>query len=87
MRVTLNKTQYNAINKLRGLPDGAHMLIMCSRMIPTGGVLDGSEAAFDELVEFISGEIADGMLSATATRALASLCVKIDPDCADWLGM
>lgn len=86
MRVTLNKTQYRALNKLRGLPDGAHRLIMCSRSTPTGGTLQGSEKAFDELVEFISTEIAYGMLSATATKALASLCVKIDPDCADWLG-
>jgi len=87
MNVTLNKAQYRALNKLRGLPDGAHMLIMCSRSTETGGVLAGSEQDFEELVEFISREMADGMLSATAARALGSLCVKIDPDCADWLGM
>ncbi len=87
MRAALNKTQDRALNKLRGLPHAAHMLIMCSRHTPTGSVLDGSEDAFDELVQFISGEIADGMLSAADTRALAPLCVKIDPDCADWLGI
>jgi len=27
------------------------------------------------------------MLSARAARTLASLCVTIDPDCAEWLGM
>ncbi|MFT4625683.1 MAG: hypothetical protein ACI8PZ_004354 [Myxococcota bacterium] len=87
MKVTLNKSQYRALNNLRALPADAHMLIMCSKLTPTGGVLDGSQDAFDELVGFISGEIADGMVSATAARALASLCVKIDPSCADWLGM
>lgn len=87
MKVDLNQSQYRALNSLRGLPDKAHMLIMCSKPTPTGGTLEGSKQAFDELVEFVSGEIADGMLTASATQALASLCVEIDPDCADWLGM
>lgn len=87
MKVTLNKSECRAVNELRGLPDEAHMMIMCSSLTATGGVLTGSEQAFEELVEFISEEIAEGMLSATSTRVLASLCVKIDPDCADWLGM
>ena len=87
MRVPLTKAQYRAVNDLRGLPDRAHMLVMCSSATPTGGVLEGSDAAFDELVSFIGEEMAEGMLSAAATRALWSLCVKIDPECADWLGM
>jgi len=87
MRVTLNKTQYRAVNDLRGLPHDAHMLIMCSRHTATGGVLEGSEQAFEELVSFVSEELAEGKLSATAARALLSLCIKIDPECADWLGI
>jgi len=87
MKVTLSKTQHRAVNDLRGLPHDAHMLIMCSRYTATGGTLEGSEKAFEELVSFISEEMAEGMLSATAARALMSLCIKIDPECADWLGM
>lgn len=87
MRVEINKAQDRALNGLRGLPPDAHMLVMCSRRTATGAVLDGSEAAFVELVEFISGELAEGMQAASSTRALWSLCVAIDPDCADWLGM
>lgn len=87
MKVTLNKAEYRAVNALRGLPDRAHMLIMCSTFTETGGVLQGSEEAFEELVSFISEEMAEGMLSAAASRTLRAMCVKIDPDCADWLGM
>lgn len=87
MRVTLSKPQYRAINDLRGLPEAAHMLVMCSRPTKTGGILEGSEEAFNELVNFISEEMAEGMLSGTECRTLGALCVKIDPDCEDWLGM
>lgn len=87
MVVTVNKAQYRALNALRGLPQGAHMLLMCSTMTPTGGTLDGSEQDFEELVEFVGEELANGTLSASASRALYALCVKIDPDCAEWLGM
>jgi hypothetical protein len=31
--------------------------------------------------------MADRLLSLTAARALRSMCVKIDPGCAEWLGM
>ena len=87
MKITLNKSQYRAVNGLRGLPEEAHMLVMCSKLAPTGGILEGSEEAFEQLVAFISEEIAEGMLSAAASRALRTLCVRIDPDCANWLGM
>ena len=87
MKVSLDKSEYRALNGLRGLPEGAHMLVMCSRPTTTGATLVGSADTLDELVSAISEQIADGMLSATAVRALYSLCVKIDPDCADWLGM
>ncbi len=88
MTITLTKAQYRAVNDLRGLPEGAHMMVMCSR--PTdkgGGILEGDESDFDELVSFIGESLADGMLSETRGRTLGSLCVKIDPDCADWLGL
>ncbi len=87
MKVTTNKSQFRALNDRRGLPPRAHRLVMCSRSTSTGGVLEGTEEDFAELVEFISEELAEGMLSATAARALVSLAVKLDPDCADWLGM
>ena len=86
MRVTLNKSQYDALNRLRGLPPGAHMLIMCSELTSDGGVLEGSPEDFAELVDFIGEELSEGMLSARAGKALAALCQKLDPDCLDWLG-
>lgn len=87
MKVELNPSQYRALNELRGLPDDAHMLVMRAKYTPTGGFLEGRQEAFDELVDFVGEELADGMLSASAARALEALCIKIDPECADWLGM
>jgi hypothetical protein len=87
MKVAVNKGEYRALNALRGLPEGAHMLVMCSSFTETGGLLEGSEEDFEELVSFIGGEMADGTLSLTAARALRSMCLKIDPGCAEWLGM
>jgi hypothetical protein len=87
MKVSLNKSQYRALNDLRGLPEAAHMLLMCSLLTDTGGVLEGDEEAFAELVSFIGAEMAEDMLSATASRSLRTLCLKIDPGCAEWLGM
>ena len=60
-----------------GLPPGAHMLVMCSSSTDSGGVLDGNSSDFDELVSHINEELADG-LSASASRTLAAVCVKID---------
>ena len=87
MRVAIDKREFRSLNDLRGLPTDAHMLIMCARPTPSGDTLEGSKQAFDELVSFISGEIAEGMVHETAISSLSSLCVRIDPGCADWLGM
>jgi hypothetical protein len=87
MRVALTKTEFRALNALRGLPEDAHYLVMTSSPTPTGGELDGDEDAFEELVAFIGEELAEGMLSASAAKTLWRLAVKIDPSCAEWLGM
>jgi hypothetical protein len=83
MRISLEPRQFNALHKLRGLPARAHMLLMTSGP----EALEGSREAFDELVEFIGEELGEGMLSSANAKALYSLCLGIDPDCADWLGM
>jgi len=87
VELTVSRAEHGALDALRGLPHSAHMLVMCSRTTPTGGILDGSEEAFEELVSFIGEEMADGTLSASSSRTLYSLCVRIDPSCRDWLGM
>lgn len=86
MKMSLAKAEYDAVNDLRGLPHASHMLVMCSRPTREGGVLEGSDDAFAELVSSIGEAMADGMLSAGAARTLRSACLIIDPDCADWLG-
>lgn len=88
MRISLDKAGFQAVNALRGLPRGVHSLVMRSRSTEGGGgVLEGGEDAFDELVQFISGEIADGMVSPGQARALRAACARIDPESVHWLGM
>jgi hypothetical protein len=63
------------------------MLVMCSRTTATGGELDGRPEAFDALVSHISEDIAGKMHSVSKARTLAAVAVKIEPSCANWLGM
>ncbi len=42
MKVSITKTQWFALNDLRGLPERAHMLVMCSIPSEGGAVLEGS---------------------------------------------
>ncbi len=86
MRIALNKTEYRALNRLRGLPPDAHLLVMCCHTTPTGGTLDGSENAFEELVEFLIAEVDEGLAPATDHPALLSIAGKINPESLDWLG-
>ncbi len=87
MMVSITKTQYLALNDLRGLPEGAHMLVMCSIPSEEGAVLEGSKEAFGELIEHINEDLCEGMLTGPAAKALKSLCLRIDRRCAEWLGM
>jgi len=87
MKVKLDPSQSRALAGLQGLPARAHMLIMCSRPDPSGDILEGTQDDFDELVEHISAEFAEGMVSYRDAPLLYAICIKIDPNCAEWLGM
>jgi len=63
------------------------MLVMCAHPDPSGDTLEGTKDDFDELVEHISGEFAEGMVSNRDAPLLYAICIKINPDCAEWLGM
>jgi hypothetical protein len=86
MKITVDRSQWFALNDLRGLPESAHSLVMCAASHEDGAVLDGSKQAFRELVEHISGEVAEGMRQGHTATTLLALCVKIDPTCASWFG-
>lgn len=87
VKVKLDLPQSRALAALRGLPARAHMLIMCARPDRSGDILEGTQDDFDELVEHISSEFAEGMVSARDAPLLYAICIKIDPNCAEWLGM
>lgn len=83
MRISIEPREAHALHRLRGLPDGAHLLLMTSR----GDTLEGSQEAFDELVERISDDLVEDMVSRADRNTLVALCLKIDPSCVDWLGV
>jgi hypothetical protein len=81
--VTLDKAEYRLLNQFRGLPEDAHMLVMCSRSGPDGGgVLDGDPEAFAELRSYVGEEIEQGR--PTGRRALMSMYTKLDLACAEY---
>ena len=82
MRIPIDARQAQALNTLRGLPERAHLLLMESDM----STLDGAKKAFDELVAFISDELAEGRVGRRDAEALIELCLRIDPSCSAWLG-
>ena len=86
MKIELNKTQSRPLSDLRGTPADVHMMLMTEHITTSGGTLEGSEETFEALVEFISEELEEGMLSVKSARDLKQLCIKIDPESADWLG-
>lgn len=86
MKISITGKQWHALNDLRGLPEAAHMLVMCSMPTENGAVLEGDKDAFDELVAHISEDLAEGMLTGGTAKALVALCLKIDPRAGDWLG-
>ena len=86
MQVEISEAESRALNKLRGLPQGVFMMIVTARPLAQGETLQGEEASFQELIEFIDEEIAEGMVSGRAASLLFDLCVRMDPSCADWLG-
>lgn len=47
---------------------------------------EGSPEDFKRLTEFINEDIEDGMLSGKAADCLITLCIEIEPNCADWIG-
>ncbi len=82
MRVQLKPAEALALQDVRGLPEAAHLLVMC---MSSDWVLEGSRASFDLLVDAISEDLADGMHAAETSRLLADICLEIDPTRADWL--
>ena len=86
MRITLNKSEARALNRLRGLPERAHFLLMCAQATETGMALDGTKAAFDELVDFLIEELDEGMAPVGDRAVLASIAGRIDPKCLRGLG-
>ena len=87
MQLTITRAQERALNTLRGTPDDVHMMLMTVRPTGDGAILQGTEETFANLVTFISDDIAEGMLAKKAIGPLSTLCIQIDPDCANWLGM
>jgi hypothetical protein len=86
MKVELTRTQHRAINALRGAPERVHLMIMCSSPTATGGVLEGSEKVFEELVRFLEREVCESIVSKSAAGTLHALCRRVDPGSAEWFG-
>lgn len=77
MRVALNKAEYRLLNRLRGLPPGAQLMVITSITTPTGGALDGDPEDFEELAAFLREELESGTVPRGKLRTMMALCDKV----------
>ena len=86
MKITLTKTQYNALDHIYGRPENVHYLIMCAKPTDKGWILEGSDETFNELLEIINEEICEVRCSQKRAKSLIAVCKKVDPKSLDWMG-
>jgi hypothetical protein len=77
--IQLSSKQYSAIVNIRGLPEAAHSMVMCSTFIDDSTVLiDGEEDAFQELGSTISEELDYDMCKKSDQTHLFKVSEKIE---------
>lgn len=78
MQLTLSRSESNAVYDLRGVPQGAHLLLMTGRPVGMETLLDGPNEWFDELVGHMYEELEEGLVSPARSRTLARLLERIE---------
>lgn len=79
-KILITKSQYRALEDIRGLEQSAHFMVMCAREAPKGYVLEGDQDTFDHLVSDLSDEIFYKMSPPSRLKHLRSLMYQLEPD-------
>jgi hypothetical protein len=77
--IQLSSKQYSAVLNIRGMPEEAHSMVMCSTFIDDSTIiLDGEEDAFQELGSTISEELDYEMCKKSDQTHLFRVAEKIE---------
>jgi hypothetical protein len=79
-KLLITKAQYLALDRIRGLEQSVHYMVMAAKETPKGYVLEGSSEAFDHLQNDLSDEIYHEMSPASQLKHLRSLMLRLEPD-------
>lgn len=80
-QLSITAREYDALEDLRGLKEGAHYLVMTTHKTNDGEyILQGSPKAFDELISDLSDEIFCELSPPRRLAQLRKLYRRISPD-------
>jgi hypothetical protein len=79
-KLLITKSQYSALNEIRGLEQSVHAMVMTARPTPKGWILEGASEAFGHLQSDLSDEIYHEMSPPSRLRHLRSLMNQLEPD-------
>lgn len=74
----VTRSQYSALDDIRGLAASAHTMFMCADRTPEGWILKGSAKAFDELLSDLHMEVDERMCPKKNLSKLVQIINKIE---------
>ena len=79
-KIEITKSQYDALNEIRGLHQDAHTMVMVAKRVDSGYLLEGTAETFDHLVSDLSDELHYELSPKYRLKHLRTLMNRIYPD-------
>ncbi len=81
--VLISKTQYSALNEIRGLHQDAFYMVIGAKEYSNGYLLKGKQEVFDALVADLYDEV-NYIAPRTRAKTLRALITRLQPECEDF---
>ena len=79
-KVSITKSQYYALNEIRGFQQDAFYLIVGAKEYGNGYLLEGPSEAFDHLAKDVSDEVYYELSPKSRLKHLRTLLRRLEPD-------
>jgi hypothetical protein len=83
-KVLITKSQWHALNMIRGLHQDAFHMVIAAEESDGGYVLKGKSETFDHLLRDLYDEVEYELSPQTRLRHLRSLIRRIEPECIEF---
>lgn len=83
-KLLITKSQYDALNYIRGLQQDAHYMVILAKEVENGYVLEGTPETFDHLMADVSDEIYHELSPKSRLKHLRSLMCRLEPEAGDF---